>query len=305
MDAPRGAESYDKVLKELIADIERPLIEKVLGIKVDTITRLNVLTQLTDEREADFLFKVRKGKKKFFIIHAEAQSTNDPTMLKRMMRYFVHIYTLHEVIIKQYVIFIGKGAMRMKNKLKAPDVSYRYELIDMKKIACESFLYSGVPQEIVVSMLCNMGKRNKRFFAREILTELIKSVPGGLNLSKYIRQIEIFSRQKDMQKIVIEETEKMPIVYDLETDIRFIQGKENGRTEGRAEGRTEGRLEGRTEGRLEGMQNMIETLLKTRFGEKSLSLMGKIRSCEDESRLYAIAEALMKTDDISLIESVL
>ncbi|MES0336880.1 MAG: Rpn family recombination-promoting nuclease/putative transposase [Candidatus Magnetobacterium sp. LHC-1] len=282
MNTPRGSEGYDKLIKELIEDIERPLIEKVLGIKADKITKLNVLTQLTDEREADFLYKVQRGKKKPFIIHAEAQSTNDPNMLKRMMRYFVHIYTLHEMAIKQYVIFIGKGAMRMKNALKTPDVSYRYEL-------CEPFLYSGVPKEIVLSTLCNMGRRDKRSFARELLTELTKSVSGGLDLSKYIRHIEIFSRQKDMQKIVIEEVEKMPIVYDLETDIRFMQGKESGRVEGR----------------VEGMQKMIETLLRTRFGEQSLSLMDKVRRCEDESRLYAIAEALMKADDIGLIESVL
>ncbi|MBF0608835.1 MAG: Rpn family recombination-promoting nuclease/putative transposase [Candidatus Magnetobacterium sp. LHC-1] len=289
MDTPRGSEGYDKVIKELIEDIERPLIEKVLGIKADKITKLNVLTQLTDEREADFLYKVQRGKKKPFIIHAEAQSTNDPNMLKRMMRYFVHIYTLHELVIKQYVIFIGKGAMRMKNTLKTPDVSYRYELIDIGKVACEPFLYSGVPKEIVLATLCNMGRRDKRSFARELLTELTKSVSGGLDLSKYIRHIEIFSRQKDMQKIVIEEVEKMPIVYDLETDIRFMQGKESGRVEGR----------------VEGMQKMIETLLRTRFGEQSLSLMDKVRRCEDESRLYAIAEALMKADDIGLIENVL
>ncbi|MBF0339093.1 MAG: hypothetical protein HQL05_14840, partial [Nitrospirae bacterium] len=57
MDTPTGPGSYDKLMKELLEKIERPLIEKVLGIKADKISKLNVITQLTDEREADFVIK--------------------------------------------------------------------------------------------------------------------------------------------------------------------------------------------------------------------------------------------------------
>ncbi|MBF0343057.1 MAG: hypothetical protein HQL06_02390 [Nitrospirae bacterium] len=54
--------------KELIGDIEHPLIEKVLGIKAYKVSRLNVVTQLTDEREADIalmetLLRTRFGEK--------------------------------------------------------------------------------------------------------------------------------------------------------------------------------------------------------------------------------------------------
>ncbi|MBF0339317.1 MAG: hypothetical protein HQL05_15970 [Nitrospirae bacterium] len=50
---------------------------------------------------------------------------------------------------------------------------------------------------------------------------------------------------------------------------------------------------------------MIEILLNARFGEKGLSLMPKIRMCEDESRLSAIAEVLAKVQDIREIEGLL
>ncbi len=65
-------------MKELLEKIERPLIEKVLGIKADKVSKLNVVTQLTDEREADFVIKVENRDEPFFIAHAEIQSTNDP-----------------------------------------------------------------------------------------------------------------------------------------------------------------------------------------------------------------------------------
>ncbi|WP_156033273.1 hypothetical protein [Candidatus Magnetobacterium casense] len=132
MDTPTGPGSYDKLMKELLEKIEQPLIEKVLGIKADKISKLNVITQLTDEREADFVIKVENRDEPFFIAHAEIQSINDSKMLKRMLRYFVHLYSVHEVIIKQYVVFIGKDKMAMNNALDMPGVHYEYELIDIR-----------------------------------------------------------------------------------------------------------------------------------------------------------------------------
>ncbi|MBV6342496.1 hypothetical protein [Candidatus Magnetobacterium casense] len=112
-----------------------------------------------------------------------------------------------------------------------------------------------------------------------------------------------------MQKIIIEEVDKMPIVYDLETDIRFMQGVqkgiENGLIEGRVKGRVEGRVEGLSEGQVRGMQNSIEILLRVKFGAEGLSLMDKIRNYKDESRLSAINESLIMANDIREIEGLL
>ncbi len=296
-------------MKELLEKIEQPLIEKVLGIKADKISKLNVITQLTEEREADFVIKVENRGVPFFVAHAEIQSTNDPKMLKRMLRYFVHLYSVHEVIVKQYVVFIGKDKMAMDNALDMPGVHYEYKLIDIRTIPCERFLYSGVPQEIAMSILCDRGDRDERSFAREILRELVASVIGGLDLSMYIKETEVFSKLRDMQKIIIEEVDKMPIVYDLETDIRFMQGVqkgiENGLIEGRVKGRVEGRVEGLSEGQVRGMQNSIEILLRVKFGAEGLSLMDKIRNYKDESRLSAINESLIMANDIREIEGLL
>ncbi|KJU85672.1 hypothetical protein MBAV_002134 [Candidatus Magnetobacterium bavaricum] len=55
MDTTTGSGSYDKIMKELLEKIEQPLIEKVLGIKADEVSKLNVVMQLTDEREEALL----------------------------------------------------------------------------------------------------------------------------------------------------------------------------------------------------------------------------------------------------------
>ncbi|MBF0606921.1 MAG: hypothetical protein HQL61_05125 [Magnetococcales bacterium] len=300
MDTPPGG--YDKLIKDMMEEIEKPLIEDVLGIKIDKVTKLNTLMQLTDEREVDFLARLDYADTDSFIAHVEFQSTNDPKMLKRMLRYFIHIYALYELRVKQYVIFIGKDKMNMKTLLNLPEMHYTYKLIDMRNIACEQFLYSGVPGKIILAILCNMGGRDERELVRQILAELMK-VTRGLDLSKNVRKLEMLSRLRDMQKIVIEEVGKMSIAYDLpiEKDIRFIQGKQ----EGIQEGKQEGKQEGLESGRLEGMQDTIELLLKARFGEEGVSFMPKIRGYGDTSKLRTIIEALIKAQDIRELEGLL
>ncbi|KJU82319.1 hypothetical protein MBAV_005488, partial [Candidatus Magnetobacterium bavaricum] len=143
---------------------------------------------------------------------------------------------------------------------------------------------------------------DEKVFVRQVLEELTK-VTKGLDLSKNVRQLEMLSRLRNMQKTVIEEVGKMSIVHDLpiETDLRFIQGKQ----EGLENGRIEGRQEGRQEGRVEGMQDTIELLLSSRFGEEGLSFMPKIRGYGDTSRLRTITEALIKAQDIREIDGLI
>ncbi|MBF0537576.1 MAG: hypothetical protein HQL03_04885 [Nitrospirae bacterium] len=88
----------------------------------------------------------------------------------------------------------------------------------------------------------------------------------------------------------------MPITaYDLplETDLRYIEGMEKG-------------LEnGRQEGQVEGLHDAIEVLLMSKFGERGLSLMPKVRGYVDKSRLRAITEALIRAEDIREVEGLL
>ena len=48
-----------------------------------------------------------------------------------------------------------------------------------------------------------------------------------MNLGRYVRQLEVLSKLRNLQALTIKKIEAMPLVYDLETDIRYKQGYEN------------------------------------------------------------------------------
>ena len=62
----------------------------------------------------------------------------------------------------------------------------------------------------------------------------------------------------------------MPFIYDLKTDIRYLQG----RNEGKLEGKLEGELEGELKGKLEERYNLIRNLTaQTDWSDEQIAMI--------------------------------
>jgi predicted transposase YdaD len=59
---------------------------------------------------------------------------------------------------------------------------------------------------------------------------------SDLKLKQNIRQLEVLAKISDLQLIVLEEEKNMALTYDMETDVRFVQGKRQGIEEGLEKG---------------------------------------------------------------------
>ena len=167
----------------------------MIGINPKKFTQLNPVLQKTDERKADFVYKVYpyENVDNPIILHIEFQSTNDKSMILRMLRYFNHLYDIFRLEIKQYVFYIGKNKLRMQNRLELPNISYAYELIDFRSLNFKDFLYSDEVGEIIFAILCNFSDNEAREVVKKILKRLRKFVNEETILLKYIKQLEIIS----------------------------------------------------------------------------------------------------------------
>lgn len=103
------ANEYDKIIKETLADVVDLLISNVLGVNAMSITSVETKMQLTDEREADFLFQIEENGEIYFL-HIEFQSTNDCNMPNRMLRYRVFIREALRKPVRQCLFFILVGS---------------------------------------------------------------------------------------------------------------------------------------------------------------------------------------------------
>ena len=66
----------------------------------------------------------------------------------------------------------------------------------------------------------------------QILNKVHDLIPQPLHFGKYAKQLEVLSNLRNLQPLIIKYLEAMPIVYNLETDLRYQQGKGKGIEEG-------------------------------------------------------------------------
>ena len=227
---------YDKIIKENLQSLIEPLIRKVLALEVTRVEALTTKLQYTLEREADFLQKITTVDGRVFALHIEFQTANDRLMPERMLQYCGLIYRVYHLPVLQYVFYVGKGKLTMVDVLPMPHFEYRYELIDLRSFSYRTFLESTNPNEVVLAILCDFERDDQTLAVSEILRKLKELNFSGLQLQQHIRQLEVLAKIKDLQTVVLEEERKMAFEYDMETDIRFMQGRETGRKTGIEEG---------------------------------------------------------------------
>lgn len=77
--------------------------------------------------------------------------------------------------------------------------------------------FDGVSPEIII---------------KKIITHLQQLTDKKLRLTKYEKQLEILSKLRKLQKQTIQTITQMGWEYELETDIRYLQGIEKGEEKG-------------------------------------------------------------------------
>ena len=121
-----------EILKELIKDISN----YILHLEINEIVFLDTSNQRVEERRSDIVASIDNK----FILHIEIQNNNDLNMPIRMLRYYTDIKMVSNLPVKQFVIYIGKNRVTIKNTINEENINYQYTLIDMKKIDCEYFI---------------------------------------------------------------------------------------------------------------------------------------------------------------------
>ena len=66
-----------------------------------------------------------------------------------------------------------------------------------------------------------------------ILQKLTRVASDAIRLQRYIKQLGVLSRLRNLQQTTYQQVKHMPVEYDIETDYLFQQGEKRGREEGK------------------------------------------------------------------------
>ncbi len=196
------AQEYDKTIKEIISKFIYTLLENVVGAKIDNSEILFPELQYTFEKKSDFVFKTNTKNNETIVYHLEFQTSNDSSMHLRMLVYFAMLYQTHQATIKQFVFYISEDEIKMIDEINQEDVSYKYNLIDMKKISYQKFLDSTIPEEVLLSILCDFDGKSKELALEEIFNKICNITQNDLHRLRCIRHLHILSKLRKSETII-------------------------------------------------------------------------------------------------------
>ncbi len=219
------ANDYDKILKENIASLLLPLTEKYLNIKIIDSRELKDKLQTTIEKEPDFIRIVKTDTEEEFTLHIEFQTQDEEGMIYRMQEYYGLLRRKHGLPIKQFVIYLGKQPSEMQTQLVPQEVFTGFSLKSLRDYSCESLLDSQIPEEIILAILSDFNKQNPTETIRRILDKLQGIAADEITLRKYIRQLTILARLRNLTKETQKQIQDMGLTYNVMEDYLYQEGQ--------------------------------------------------------------------------------
>jgi hypothetical protein len=246
---------YDAVVKDLFQK-DRPTLLGMYTGPVKVREFLNFELPTVEERFADLLVLLGNGS----LLHFEFQSGNDPWMPHRVGGYGLAAARKYKKPrIRQVVIYIGAGPMRMANHLDLGEIEVKYTLVDIREFDAEMLLRSGNPGDLALALLAGNGMEKWG----EIMERCValpepdrKRVMAGLRPmpERFRMELETMRISNDI--------EKHPILGSLFKELR-VKSTQEGREEGLEQGLAKGKAEGEAEARI----RLLNAQLEAKFGK--------------------------------------
>ncbi len=229
------AQDYDKIFREVLREIFPAVAQKVLGIPAGQYQPLPADLQYTSEREADQVWLVTPEAGDPFVLHCEFQTGNDKQMLPRMLLYYGFLYYQQKLPVYQFVLYVGKDKAQMDYEWKARNITFAYQLVDLKAFPYQTFLGSTRSEEVLMAVLADFGGEPAGVIAEKIVAKLGELARGQLELAQRTLQLVRLAVLRNLGKTVYNAAQKMAIHIDIKEDALYQIGQEAGKLEEKEE----------------------------------------------------------------------
>jgi hypothetical protein len=212
---------YDKVVKENLDEVFIPFVIKNLGIDIAKVS-IEILPDklfTTEEREMDLLIKLTDAQNRIFLLHVEFQSKPDYEMIWRMIEYHGMITRIYKLPIVHIVIDLDDKKSNIITNLEEPFLFQGFKIIKLHDFDYTEMISSKMPAEIILAILGNFGNKKPEIIIRAIAQRLKTVSKSDSELKKYIAQLNVLSRLRNLQDLTTQTISKnMPITFDFEND---------------------------------------------------------------------------------------
>ena len=241
------------------------------------------------ELRVDFLARLEDES----VLHIEFQSFNDPNMPFRMLRYYLAIWERYPSSpIKQLLVYVGNRKLRMKSRLRLRNLSFSYEMLDIRQIDCRVLLESPDPMDRLLACLC---KVEDEAYLIEKLIKTMESMNEEERKDYLLKALTLTELRPNLRIKLTEEVKHMPIVVRPE-DVRLPKKKLRKDILYRL-GLEEGEVIGIEKGLLRSAQDMLIAIIEGKLGYVPEEIANRIREIRDVEFLKSLAKKLVSVSE--------
>ena len=286
------SQDYDRIIRDNFQELLPAIIRKVIRLDLQEMEILPTDLPVTLERRPDFVVQAReKQGDEPFLLHIEFQSQDDDLMHLRMLEYRAFLRRKFNLPVVQYVLYMGSQPSGMLTRIQKPMLDFSYRLVQLIDHSYEGFVRSSQPEEVILGILGDFQATPAQDVIEAILVRLKELSQQGVRIVKHLPQLEVLAKLRNLQKQTANTITYMPITYNLEEDIRFIQGEELGLKKGEELGLKKGEELGLKKGEELGLKKGEELGLK-----KGEELGLKKGEEQTEEEMIAITAQLVSED---------
>ncbi|TAE44871.1 MAG: hypothetical protein EAY69_10885 [Cytophagales bacterium] len=137
----------------------------------------------------------------------------------------------YQMPIEQIVVYLDKNPSKMQTQLPDNEIFRGFELLSLHAIKYQKFIDSAIPEQVILAILCDFEQEDAEKVLEKIILTLKKISKDEITLHKYIRQILILSRLRNLTDFFHKTIENnMPITFDIdiENDVLYKRGEMKG-----------------------------------------------------------------------------
>jgi hypothetical protein len=116
----------------------------------------------------------------------------------------------------------------MRTRLDPEEVFTGFTLQSLRDYDYQSLLASDVPEEIILAVLSNFKGKKPAEVLKDILGKLKEKAGEEMTLRKYIRQLSVLARLRNLTKETQQQVTDMGLLYDITKDYLYQEGLEKG-----------------------------------------------------------------------------
>ncbi len=149
-------------------------------------------------------------------------------MVYRMAEYRIMLLRKYRLLVKQYVLFIGKGKATMQDKIIEKGFVYDYRLIALSQVDYKLFLQSKEPEEKLLSILANFGNEKEEQVLAAIIGQIRSAAGSDLRVGKYFNQLRVLAQLRNLPFKLADMLDSISTFFKEEKDPFYIRGQKKG-----------------------------------------------------------------------------